>query len=38
MNKRVAAPTDLSEFPCDIDLTDLDRFAAGFPHDLFTRH
>ncbi len=21
----------------DIDLTDLDRFAAGFPHDLFTR-
>ena len=20
----------------DIDLTDLDRFAAGFPHDLFT--
>ncbi|HZQ84078.1 MAG TPA: cytochrome P450 [Acidimicrobiales bacterium] len=33
----MAAPSDLSEFPCDIDLTDLDRFAAGFPHDLFTR-
>lgn len=23
--------------PHDVDLTDLDRFAAGFPHDVFTR-
>jgi cytochrome P450 len=25
------------DIPEDVDLTDLDRFASGFPHDLFTR-
>jgi hypothetical protein len=30
---KMEAVDDLS----DIDLTDLDRFAHGFPHDVFTR-
>jgi cytochrome P450 len=30
-------PTGMQAPDATIDLTDLDRFAAGFPHDVFTR-
>ena len=27
----------MAKIPGDVDLTDLDLFAGGFPHDVFTR-